>query len=253
VKRIKKSFQGDLKGKKIMVIGAGKIGSSIVSELIKKDDVEILVTSRTHGRVQELFGNAENVRVVPYSERYQYICECDVTISSTTSPHHTVAADMLRRAHAGGKPILIIDLAVPRDVEEDVKSIPGITLYNIDDFKSSCSEANFYPVNVEKINRIIEDRIREFKKWYAERCMLPLIKEIQGYTEQVVRVRIERASKRLKDLSGSQMEQVERTVRSAVEDILQKVVYGIRDTEDENKLSTYLEVLSGAFTKSTSR
>lgn len=126
----------------VLVIGAtGKIGSSVVKNLISHKNVSVTVTLRSHSNAfaAESF---RSVRTVDYSGRYHAMRECDCVISATSGPHYTVTAKGLADNCAGHMPGLFIDLAVPPDIDRTVPQVCGAELMEIDSFRRLAEENN---------------------------------------------------------------------------------------------------------------
>ncbi|MFR5875057.1 MAG: glutamyl-tRNA reductase [Eubacterium sp.] len=122
------NFNG--KSKKVLMIGgSGEIGSKVLKDLISYGEFDIYATAR------ENHISNNNLTIISYADRYKYVNDADIIISATKSPHFTIVADRLQKSIETAKERLFIDLAVPRDIDEDIKSIPDVSLMQIDDFK----------------------------------------------------------------------------------------------------------------------
>ena len=122
--------------KKVMIIGAtGDTGNKVMLNLLSYGDCQIYTTKH----ISHI--NNTNVEIIPYADRYDYIGNMDVVVSATKSPHYTVTSGKLKNS-CGEKKHLFIDLAVPRDIDEDITNISGNQLIAIDDFEAIASENN---------------------------------------------------------------------------------------------------------------
>ncbi len=154
VELIKQKF-GNISDKKCVVIGNGKMGQ-IVQELLIKSGAKVLVTLRSYKS-----GNNEVIKgcqTINYSDRYEFIENADFVITATRSPHYTITYDKLKKLK--NKPLIIIDLAIPRDVEPDVSNI--CQTYNIDElgFKTQINEDERII-----IDNIVEKFVDKFYRW----------------------------------------------------------------------------------------
>ena len=124
---------GGLQDKTVMIIGAGQMGELAARHLVSKGVATVLVSNRTHAQAvalaQELRGLA-----IHFSEIWQAMRDADIVISSTGCPHFIITRDDMQRlmAERHGRPIFLIDIAVPRDVDPAVREVAGCTLVNID-------------------------------------------------------------------------------------------------------------------------
>lgn len=143
-------FQYEKEGiKEVMVIGiTGKMGNTIAKNILSKPGIRITGTVRSHHGQLCLKSGEDGIRLVDYQDRYRYAGEMDVIISATKSPHYTITRDELERAMEMGskgdledgngalRKRLLIDLAVPLDMDPLVAEIPGVCLHDIDYFEN---------------------------------------------------------------------------------------------------------------------
>ncbi len=139
IRMIEEKFS-DLQGKLILIIGAGKIGG-LVSKYLKKKKIKgIFVSNRTYTKACELAENCGG-EAVNFSRLGEKLRKVDVVITSTSSPHLILRRKILGEVmKTREKPLLIVDLALPRDVAPEAREIPGISLYDLDDLKSIVDE-----------------------------------------------------------------------------------------------------------------
>jgi len=141
VELAEKVFAGDLSDKTVMILGAGKMGEACVRHLAKSGTKSVLVANRSFERAQILaaeFGG----RALPFDERLQALTEADILVSSTGSPttvlhKHEIAQVLPARA---GRPLVLVDIAVPRDIASDVEELDNVYLYNIDHLEAIVRE-----------------------------------------------------------------------------------------------------------------
>ncbi|RLI85292.1 MAG: glutamyl-tRNA reductase, partial [Archaeoglobales archaeon] len=130
---------GTLSGKKVLVVGAGEMGSLVARALAHKD-CETLIANRTFSRAEKLAKEVGG-KAVPFNKLERYIVESDVVITATASKDYIITREMLEKVVGVKKEkILLIDIALPRDVEESVADIDGVELYTIDDLREISEE-----------------------------------------------------------------------------------------------------------------
>ncbi len=144
--------------KKVMIIGiSGKIGYITAKNILSYNNIKIIATERFY---KKDFTHIKNVIYIPFSERYKYINECDAVISVTTSPHYTLTSEQIKKYNIKNK--IFIDLAVPRDIDEDISDN---SLFNIDYFETISKNNSEIKINEkEKAENIIENMIDDLKK-----------------------------------------------------------------------------------------
>ncbi len=176
---------GTLSGKTVVVIGAGTMGSLVAHALAHKDVSAIYVANRTIERAEELAEELNGI-AVQYDERDQYIARSDVVISATSAPHAVLTAEMLQQITEGrDNDLLLIDIATPRDIEENVSDLPNVLLYNIDGLKK-ISDRNLQKRmhEVARVEKIIEEEYEllklQYKRQRADKIIASLYNQIEG-------------------------------------------------------------------------
>ena len=163
----------------ILMIGAsGKIGSSTLKNLLPRANVRITQTARAHsaGTVQY-----EGVTTVPYDKRYVFADSADCIISATASPHFTLTKERLKAALQTSKPRLLIDLAVPPDIERGAAELDGVRLIGIDDLGELARQNNELKMSAaEQAELIINEEIDELRKKLAFHAFLPRLDEARA-------------------------------------------------------------------------
>lgn len=161
---------GNLPDKKVLVIGAGKVGGQLILHLKNKGVKSVFVTNRTFERVQELAASL-GVCALKVENLHSALRDADIAITSTSAPHFIIKkSDILSvMPERKKRPLFIVDLAVPRDVEEGVKEIKNVHLYDIDDLQKAAEENLALRKNeLTNCNRIIDNSCRAFMEWLAK-------------------------------------------------------------------------------------
>ncbi len=154
---------GSLKGRRAIVIGNGEMGR-LAAGLLYAAGAKVSVTLRTYRHGETIVPSG--CGVVPYEERMAHIDGADLLISATTSPHYTITAEQLSAMK--NPPAILVDLAIPRDIDPKVSELPGIRLYNVDDLGDHL-ENRTVPEDVQKI---IQNQLDNFYHWVNYReCM----------------------------------------------------------------------------------
>jgi len=168
--RLAKKILGDLSDKAALIIGAGLIGEQLVLYLKKNGIKNILVANRTLEKAKILTEKFA-ATAVSFDGFRQWLAEVDIVITSTGAPHCIIRKDdiislMPKRKQ---RPLFIIDLAVPRDVEEDVNKIDNVYLYNIDDLQKIVEQNISLRKNeLETCNKIIDDSCKALVGWWVK-------------------------------------------------------------------------------------
>jgi len=159
VEKIKEKMP--LSGKDALVIGSGKIGR-LVTELLIRENMRVTITLRSHNTDKKSVSRIpEKSNTISYDERYGAVENADIVISATTSPHLTLTHNEICALKR--RPNIFIDLAVPRDVESSIKSLPDVTLLTIDDISDGARHLS--PESVSMIESIIAGHIVKYNQW----------------------------------------------------------------------------------------
>lgn len=214
---------GSLAGRTILVLGAGEMGVGMTRALASVRGVgEILVANRTWGKAAALaqrFGG----QALELDDLAAALERADLLLTSTGATHPLVEADDLRaRLPArAGRPLLVVDLAVPRDVETAVGDLPGVTLLNLDDLKAFVAVGMSERHNeIEAVQKIVADGVDRFRELTAQREAAPLITALRERAEQLRQAELDRYRVRLSGLDEGQRATVEALTRGVLAKLL---------------------------------
>ena len=151
----------------VLVIGAtGKIGSIVAKDLTSKG-ISVIGTSRKHHKQEGVF-LTDNIEWVDFESRYDYVQQADAIVSATASPHYTLTLEEFQKKAEQGKRQLLIDLAVPYDMDKEIGTLSGITLLDMDYYKALSKENRHIKLGeLDKAEHILEECAEEvLKKLY---------------------------------------------------------------------------------------
>lgn len=174
---------GSLHGRKVMLIGAsGKIGGIVLKNLQCIEGAEVYITSRNISQAHEDRHHKVTYQIMEYENRYQLVDDMDVIISATGSPHYTLTYEKLAKNMLTSKPRVLVDLAVPIDIEEKVEWLPGVKRYDIDDFRE-LAKTNNEKKQHEALaaDQILEEARLDFERWMVFQQALPEIARLKEW------------------------------------------------------------------------
>jgi len=183
-----------LEGRKILVLGAGKMGELSARYLRNHGATTVWLTNRTYERAQEL---AEKIggTAVPFEQRWQHLVDADLVISSTGCPHVIFTredAALLRRERAG-KPLFFIDTAVPRDIDPAVREVPGMFLYDMDDLEKLTARNRIERLTAAaKAEKLVKEEALAFRRKLDAERVVPTIVALRERLEEIRRMELER-------------------------------------------------------------
>ncbi len=195
VKRIKRQFPNDYDQKKILIIGSGKMGILALRYMKVEGFQNPYMTNRSYHHMDKCQAVHENVKRIYYEDRYDYLEDMDVVISATASPHIILKADKIKKRK---KPLVIIDLALPRDIEPQVGVLPRVELLTIDHFKDIMDESMSYRLEIAKqIGHEINAEIDGLLAWITNAKVDNMVKELHQSSLHLAEETIENLLKNL--------------------------------------------------------
>jgi glutamyl-tRNA reductase len=190
--------------------------------LVSNGVEQVLVANRTFAKAQELAARFEG-EAIEWDDMFDRMREADIVISSTGAPHYVVTKDKLSSAMKGrsGRPLFLIDIAVPRDIDPAVNQVSGAYLYDIDSL-NGVVESNLEERMREarRAETIIEEEMAEFGRWLESMEVVPMIAAMRARAEGIRQAEMERALKRLHGLSEKELKTVEMLTESIVNKML---------------------------------
>jgi glutamyl-tRNA reductase len=222
---------GSLEGRKALVLGAGEMSELTMACLRGEGVSDIRVANRTAERADEVARRLK-AHAVPFDELPRLLTEVDIVASATSAPHAVITRAMAERSLAAGRrsPLLILDIALPRDVEREVGDLPNVFLYDIDDL-SQVVEGNIERrrSEINLAETIITDGISEFWTWYRGRSVVPLIRQLRGRVEELREVETARAMRALQHLPQADRAVVENLTRQLLNKVLHSPTARLRE------------------------
>jgi len=243
-----KIFQ-TISDQKIMVIGAGEMAQLTLKHLCDKRVKDLIIVNRSLEQANKLAG-LFNGRVVGYNYLFDMLLEADIVISSTSAPHFVVDRERMENvmARRGNKKIFLIDIAVPRDIDPQVKDIDGVYLYNIDDLQAVLeSNMKERELAAKKAKKIIHEEAQEFQDWLNARRVVPLIKALRDRGEDIRLDHLERTMDKLKGLSEKEKKVIENLSKNIINDFLREPVLRLKEMAAEENSEESIDNLCNLF------
>lgn len=214
-----KETLGPLATRRVLVVGAGETARLVARHLAWADPPSIVVANRTPASAEHV-AKAVGGHVMPLAEVGARLGEFDAVISATRAPRFVVTADEVREAMSGGagRRLVIVDLAVPRDVEPSAGEVPGVTLHAIDAIQRVVDRTlTRRQAEVPRVERLVDDELTEFESWRRSRAVTPLLRELRERFEQV---RAEELARVLKHAPEEERARAERLTQALVNRLL---------------------------------
>jgi glutamyl-tRNA reductase len=229
---------GDLRQRKALVVGVGE-ASKLAARALRDAGVEwLVVTNRTPQRAEELASDLE-ATVAPLDKLPELLAQADIVVTSTAAPEYLIDPLLLGEVmpHRKNRPLFLMDLAVPRDVDPAVEGIPGVHLYDLDHLEM-VAEANRQERETEarKVETIVVEEVGKFQAWCDTQQVTPTISAIHHQAEAVRNTELERTLRSLSHLPGKDLQRIEALSKALVKKLLDAPTRSLRDHRDEEHI-----------------
>jgi glutamyl-tRNA reductase len=240
---------GGLVGRRVLVIGAGEMADGTALSLRDAGVAEIAVTNRTPDRAVALAARVGG-RVAPFADLAPAIGEADLVVSCTGAGTVVIDTDSVEQVLAArrGRPLLVVDIAVPRDVDEGVGQLPGVTLLNLDDLRAWAARGlEARAVEAERVHAIVEEEVERHVLDAAARQAAPLVAALRAKADGVRQSELERYRSRLAELTPAQRESVEALTVSILNKLLHEPSVRLREDAGSPRGERYASAVRELF------
>lgn len=246
VELAKEYFNG-LTDRTVLVLGAGETSELTSRYLISNGIQSIMVANRTFERAQWLAGEIGG-KAVKMSELEEYLPVADLIISSTASPVPILEKeDLIKAQKDRQKPLLIIDIAVPRDIHPNVSELEYVKLYDIDDMERKTDE-NLVARQQEtvKAQEIVNEELEDFYFWLDSLWVVPTIVKMRSQIERIKKTEIERAINRIDHPSEREIHIIEQLANSIVNRWLHRPIINMKSLAGKraDKIECYINAIN---------
>ena len=225
----------DLPGRSVLVIGAGRMAEATAHALVQHGVHEVAVVNRTVGTARELaarFGG----RGVGFDELAAELARADIVISSTDAPHPVLRPDEIGPVMAGrpDRPMVIVDISVPRDVDAAVADIPGVALFDIDDLERVVeANLNGRRREAERGEGFVIGAVQGFSAWRRGLKAAPAITSLRERAEAIRQGELARLDGQWEGLSDADRERIEALTKGIVNKLLHEPTVRVRAAAEE--------------------
>ncbi|HTP86681.1 MAG TPA: glutamyl-tRNA reductase [Bryobacteraceae bacterium] len=226
---------GQLRDKTVMVVGAGKMSESAARHLRRCGATRILVTNRTEERAQEM-ADLFDGEVVPYTGFIAALPAVDIVIASSGAPHYILLRDQMKRVIEArrNRPVFLIDIAVPRNIDPAVNELDNVFLYDIDDLQRVVANNLQHRKEIAgQAELIIEEEVEQTIARMKTREVVPVIVGLQEQLERVRVAELTRVRGRLGQLTPQQEEALEALTKAIINKIAHGPISELRRTAAE--------------------
>ena len=253
--QLARGILGDLSRQRALVIGAGDAGRLVAQALVDAGVRQMVVTNRTAWRAEDLARELGGV-AVPFDELPSQLAEADMVISSTGSPGYVldqaaVRLAIQRREH---RPLLLIDIAVPRDIDPRSAELDGVQLYDIDGLQMVAeTDALSLDQAVAQAEAIAAEETAKFLSWWERMDVVPLIAALRGQAEEIRRAEVARTMRKLEkrwplDEDGAGPDQLAPYLEAMTSALVKKLLHDptihLKETRDPGEQQAVRQLFS---------
>lgn len=239
----------------VVILGAGEMAELAVEALRKRGANRILVVNRTLERARAI-ADRWGAHVATFEQLDSALVSADILISSTGAPHMILTTDMVGPAMSrrADRPLVLIDIAVPRDIDPEVAQIPHVRLYDIDNLNDKLEGAlSERMAEVPHVRSILEEELAEFFEYLRSLEMIPIIADMRQQAEAIRQSVLKKNLHRMPDLTNEERERIEVMTQALVKKILDAPTNCLRAEAASPRASEYAAIARTLFNLSDER
>ena len=239
---------GDLESRKVLVIGAGENGEVTARALADRGVHSIFVANRRYDRaigLAERFGG----EAVRFDDLPELLTEADIVVACTASPHQIVGREELAQVleERVGRPLLLIDIAVPRDIDPAVRGLPGITLYDMDDLQHAVARnMSGREAEAARAAQLVDQEVERFSRWLGSLEVVPTIAALRERGDEIVAHVLRENDERWESVTESDRRRLEVMARAVVSRLLHEPTLRLKES-DGDRAYIYIDALRELF------
>jgi len=240
-----KSVLGDLSSSRVLVVGAGEAGELAAEVLSLSGVTDITVTNRTFQRAEELAANL-SARAVPFDGMPKALRDTDIVIGCTGSPGYVLQADLIGNTMAArpDRPLLLIDIAVPRDIDPEAAQVKNVFLNDVDDLESATQASREKKAReAEWAEELATDEAQQFRQWCLDLEALPTVIKLRNRADQVRSFELNKTLRKLNGrLDEEALESLDAMTRAIVNKLLHDPTMFLKERKGPDELKVAREI-----------
>lgn len=246
---------GNLSQRRVLLIGAGEMGAIAVRALIKRGVSDIVVTNRTFKSAEDL-AKAWGGKAVAFQQLPETMANSDIIITCTGAPHTILDKELVQPVltdRPPARPLFIIDIAVPRDVDPDVAELSNVYLNDIDDLQSQADEnVKERELEIPRVEVIVDEEVFQFLEWLSSLDVVSTITNLRRQIEEVRQRELKRLFNRL-DLDEREQELVATMSHRLVNKILHEPTMRLKKEASYGNGAAYVSAVHHLFALDTAK
>ncbi len=247
VELAKKIFT-NLSGKSFMLMGAGEMAELAARHLMNNGVQDVMVVNRTYERGCEL-ASEFNGKPVKFEDFLTELVHTDIIICSTGAPSYVLLKEQMHKVMKERKhrPVFIIDISVPRNIDPEINKLDNVYLYSVDDLQEVV-DTNIHgrKIEAEKAEKIIDEEVEKFIRWMSSLDSVPTIIALRQKAEEIKAEELEKLKGRLSGLDEEKLKAVEYMAAAIINKLIHPPTVALKeDTEDKDELIAMIKKLYG--------
>lgn len=239
----------------VVILGAGETAELAVEALRKRGANRILVINRTLERAKSLVERWD-AQASTFENIDTALVSADILIASTGAPHTLITRELVKEAMTKrrDRPLMLIDIAVPRDIDPDVADIPQVRLYDMDNLTDQLEDSLAERMaEVPQVKVIVEEEVLAFEKYMQSLKMIPIIADMRQQAETIRQTVLKKSMNKLPDLTDAERERIEAMTQALVKKILDAPTNRLRVEALSPRASEYAQITRALFNLSDER
>lgn len=239
---------GDLSTASIAVLGAGDMAALAVKALHQRSAGRVTVVNRTLARAEELAARWD-ARPLTLERLPEALAEADILITATAAPHVLVTPHLLARLPPrSARPLTVIDIAVPRNVDPAIAQLPGIRYFDIDALRGQLNGAHADRAReVSRVEAIVDEEAAAFAEWQRGQEIAPLLADLRTRAEHIRRAEVEKTLRRWPELEEAERQRIESLTEALVNKLLHEPTLRLRLEAAHGRAAEYTTVIRQLF------
>jgi glutamyl-tRNA reductase len=240
---------GDLAARTVLLVGAGETAELTARALAARGVEAIFVANRHYSRAiglaQRFGGRAVRIDQLPAQME-----RADIVVSSTNSPHHIIEREELELVmqRRDGRPLELVDLAVPRDIEPACREVTGVSLHDVDDVQSIAERnASGREAEARRAERLLQAEVGRFERWLGSLQVLPTVAALRRRADEVVERVLAENEPRWESMSEADRERVRVMARAIASRLLHEPTLRLKRSVDDETAYAYVDALRELF------
>lgn len=235
---------GSLEGKNALVIGIGKMSKLAMKHLEEEKLNSIYVTNRSYEKLQDIQDEYKNLIPIKYEERYSVLEKVDVVISATASPHTVIKKENMPNL---SNTLIMMDIALPRDIDKNIDTLENIEVYDIDDLKKISDENDKKRRELACTGELlIYEKIDEFNDWLETIKIDPTIQSLNDKCTDIREDTLDYIYRKL-DLNCKEKKIIDKMLTSALKRLIREPILNLKQIKDSGKQEEYIKIVEELF------